>query len=180
PKTAQRLVTPGVAAYLGYGLTEACSHVALTRVGDTDDIYRAMPGITFSQDNRNCLVINSSNFSWRTLTTNDIVELLDARSFRWLGRADNVIISGGIKIHPEQVERAIATALGPGIPDFYISSEESTRWGQQVIMIAEAEGEQLENLRSLVADLSLPKGWRPASVKGVARLPRTSNGKIRR
>lgn len=178
--TAQRLVSTGIEAYIGYGMTETCSHVALRRVGDPDDIYRAMPGISFSHDDRCCLVINSGDFSWKTLITNDIVDLIDQQSFRWLGRADNVIISGGIKIHPEQVERAIAAALGPGGPDFYITSEDSPRWGQQVVMIAETSGMELGNLRTAVAALKLPTGWRPASVKGVEKLPRTSNGKIRR
>lgn len=178
--TEQRLFGAGVEAYVGYGMTETCSHVALRRVGESEGIYRAMPGISFTRDERNCLVITSGDFSWKTLITNDIVDLIDGQSFRWLGRADNVIISGGIKIHPEQVEQAIASELGQGSPDFYITSEQSTRWGQQVVMIAETSGADLENLRASVAAMKLPTGWRPAAVKGVERLPRTSNGKIRR
>ncbi len=180
PATARLLDEAGAEAYVGYGMTETCSHVALRRVGDGDEVYHAMPGISFSRDDRGCLVISSPDFSWGSLTTNDIVELVDSKSFQWLGRVDNVIISGGIKIHPELVERAISAALGDGHADFYITSEPSERWGQQVAMITEASGTELERLRSIVSALELPKGWRPATIKSVEKLPRTSNGKIRR
>lgn len=126
------LVDAGIKAYATYGMTETCSHVAMRRAGE--DIYRAMPGITFAVDSDGALIIDAPDFDFATIATNDIVELESPASFRWLGRRDNVINSGGIKIFPEQLEQAIARL--DGAPElFYISSRESDKWGREVVMV---------------------------------------------
>ena len=113
------------AAFCTYGMTETCSHVALADALDPQGIYSAMPGISFSIDSRDCLRITAGSMSFGTLQTNDVVELLDNGRFRWLGRADNAINSGGIKIHPEMLERAIPSDFA--IPS--ISQAKPTRNG---------------------------------------------------
>ncbi len=172
--TAADLAAAGVDAWLGYGMTETCSHVALRRVADPDAAFTAMPGITFSTDTRGCLVMHSADYSWRRLVTNDCVELLSPSTFRWLGRADHVINSGGIKIHPELLEAEIRRAL-PSLPPFYITAEPDPRWGERPVMIAEAEI-SLDPVRAAVSD----RRTAPARVIAAGTLPRTSNGKLRR
>jgi len=100
--------------YATYGMTETSSHIALRKANGVDRKgYYTMIGDTkFDIDSRNCLVIENPQLFEGQLTTNDIVEIIDPRSFRWLGRWDNVINSGGIKLVAEEVERKIAHLHG--------------------------------------------------------------------
>lgn len=171
------IIKSGVSAYIGYGMTETCSHVALRRLGDISKAYLAMSGIRFSTDNRGCLVIHSSDFSWKSIATNDIVELLNGTSFVWRGRFDNVINSGGIKLHPEEIEKGLSTIIDN---PFYIVGHPSDKWGECVALVVEGNYADLQMIQERLADLNFPKGWKPTIVVGVETLPRTANGKIRR
>lgn len=171
PDLARRLTDAGFDAYIGYGMTETCSHVALRTLAD--NVFAAMPGITFSTDGRDCLVIHSDKFSWRELVTNDVVRLHDERHFEWLGRADNVINSGGVKIHPEQLESALRMML-PDMPPFYITKEPHPLWGEAVVLVAEGRRDDslLDRIGSVIAD----RRQLPRRAIFVDWLPSTPNG----
>jgi O-succinylbenzoic acid--CoA ligase len=144
------LIDNHVNAFETYGMTETCSHVALKRV--TDDIFTALTGFIFSTDERQCLVIESRTMSFKRLITNDIVQLIDTESFAWLGRADNVINSGGIKLFAEQVEqdvtkllsmpdaKGLLLSLGVNVDDlkFYVTRQPDERWGEVPILVTDA------------------------------------------
>lgn len=177
PELERQIAVSGIQAYIGYGMTETCSHVALRRIGSTEAAYLAMPGIRFSTDGRGCLVIYSDRFSWRTLTTNDVVDLTGPESFVWRGRADNVINSGGIKLHPEEIERRI----GPFIErPFYVVGHPSAKWGECVALVFEGSEAESGRIADEIAALDLPRGWRPAVIAAVPALPRSATGKLRR
>lgn len=177
PELERQIAVSGIQAYIGYGMTETCSHVALRRIGSTEAAYRAMPGIRFSTDGRGCLVIYSDRFSWRTLTTNDVVDLTGPESFVWRGRADNVINSGGIKLHPEEIERRIGPFIGR---PFYVVGHPSAKWGECVALVFEGSEAESGRIADEIAALDLPRGWRPAVIVAVPALPRTATGKLRR
>lgn len=166
------LIEKGVNAWVGYGMTETCSHVALRHVGD--DVYHAMPRITFETDSRGCLLICSDRFSWSRLVTNDCVELVGSNQMRWLGRADNVINSGGIKLHPEKIEAEIRKLI-PDMPDFYLCGEPDETLGMRLVMVAECEDESiLEQIRSAITN----HRYVPKRIICVDKLPRTASGKV--
>lgn len=131
----QKVISSGIPAFATYGMTETCSHVALRKLGD--DEFHALPGFSFSTDSRGCLTIDSSTLSFTRLVTNDVAELTSAGSFRWLGRFDNVINSGGLKIHPEEIERRIASLMPPGSL-FYIASRPSEKWGEEIVLVTDS------------------------------------------
>lgn len=162
-----------------YGMTETCSHVALREVGS--DIYTAMPGITFSADIRGCLSIEAPKFSFRNLVTNDAVEILSPHSFRWLGRYDGVINSGGVKFFPEQLEKMLVNEID--IP-FYIKGIPHPKWGEAVALVAEKQDAVDESAKRAeilaVCRKRLPRYAIPAEIIFVSALPRTTNGKIKR
>lgn len=162
-------------AWLGYGMTETCSHVALRRVGD-DGVFAAMPGITFSVDSESCLRIESARFSWQQLQTNDVAELLDPTHFRWIGRRDNVVNSGGVKLHPELLEADYLRRI-PSLPPFYLCGEDDPVLGQRLVMVVEnPPADLMDTLRAAIPDHKhLPKRIIP-----VPSLPRTPSGKIKR
>lgn len=167
-----------------YGMTETCSHIALRAFGDNR--YHALPGVSLSLDARGCLVITAPEAGWSPVVTNDIVDLLDSTTFIFRGRADNVIISGGIKIHPEEVERIIAPALGDR--RFYITAIASEQWGSEPRLIVEGEPDPdggtalLERCDALLTATSGRRGhiMRPKSVRFVTQMPLTPTGKLRR
>ncbi|MCM1076822.1 MAG: AMP-binding protein [Bacteroides sp.] len=156
-KAEKRIIASGIKAYATYGMTETCSHVALRRLGT--EKFESLPGFSFSLDNRGCLIITSEKLSFSTLTTNDIVELSSPTSFKWLGRYDNVINSGGIKIFPEEIERQIAPVMPCGA-HFYITSRPSAKWGEELILVTNdnrIDMHILDRIRQLVGSKHTPK-----------------------
>lgn len=121
----QRLSGLNAACYHTYGMTETVSHVALRRLNGphASDRFYPQRGVTVTLDARGCLVICGPMTLDQPVVTNDRVELADDGSFVWLGRADNVINSGGVKVQAEKVEAALAKAFATdrvfvhGLPD---------------------------------------------------------------
>ncbi len=177
--TRRRVNAAGFKAYIGYGMTETCSHVALRSLADDNSIYHGMLGIRFRTDSRGCLVIDSNRFSWETLITNDVVNLLDETSFQWLGRADNVINSGGVKLHPEMLENEILRQL-PTLPPFFLTSKPDERWGERLVMVVECNPAEAHEFLEKISRLNLPRYGCPKEIISVDVLPRTSNGKLKR
>src|SRR6185312_11555188 len=127
--------------YATFAMTETLSHIALRRLsGKTkSDKYFALQGVYFEQDERGCLIVNAPLVSDSPIITNDVIELYDSAHFKWLGRYDNVINSGGIKIHPEIVENKLASVMGTN--RFFIASMPDDKLGQKVVIVIESTGE---------------------------------------
>lgn len=172
---ARALVDAGYAVYESYGMTETCSHIALRRVGQP--CFEAMPGITFDVDSRGCLVAHVPHLSIGQVVTNDMVRLEGEQAFEWLGRYDNVINSGGIKIHPEQLEGQIR-ALGITQP-FYIVAHTDRKWGQVPAMVLCGSEEDAVTAATLLQS-KIDRRMMPRTIVAVERLPLAQNGKIKR
>lgn len=169
----REIVNWGTNVYATYGMTETCSHVALRRIGE--ETYEAMPGITFSTDSEGRLTIHAPAYSFGVLTTNDVVELVSPREFRYLGRADNVINSGGIKIHPEELEALLSECIQQ---PFYLTSEPHPLWGEALVMVVESSDSTIKDrLHDICAEL-LPPKQRPKRIIIKKELLRTASGKI--
>lgn len=171
-----RLASHGDTAFFAtYGMTETCSHVALRPLGLNS--FEAMPGISFSLDSRECLNIHAPGYTFGSLQTNDIVHLSSPHSFEWLGRFDNVINSGGIKIFPEELERQLA----PYLPfSFYIKGTPSAKWGEEATLVC-ASTAPLTDLEILsLCRAHLSPYHVPHSVLRLPQLSYTSSGKLRR
>lgn len=172
-------------SFATFGMTETCSHVALRPLGQPE--YEALPGISFSVTADSRLIIHAEDFSFKQLETNDIIELSDGNHFKWLGRADNVVISGGIKLFPETIERKLAEFIPL---DFYLAGEPDEKWGQRLVMYAELpENENTDNhsFQMMMAQtiknilhLKLDKFEIPKRLYFLDHLPRTANGKLKR
>lgn len=153
----QRIIDSGIRAFATYGMTETCSHVALRQLGS--EYFTALPGFSFATDSRGCLAIASSTLSFGKLITNDIVDLISPTSFRWIGRFDNVINSGGLKISPEEIEKKIAPLIPAGAT-FYLTSRRSKRWGEELVMVTDMPGpysELKDRIENATGHLRAPK-----------------------
>jgi O-succinylbenzoic acid--CoA ligase len=173
-KRRSALISCGYNAYETYGMTETCSHVALKHL--KDDRFTALPGVTFTTDDRDCLVINIPYMSVKQIITNDVVKLVNKSSFIWLGRYDNVINTGGVKVHPEILEREISNIIGDKYI-FYITSEQNSKWGQTVVMVIKAKRNEIEPIRVALLN-NLDHKIMPKKIIAVEDVKRTSNGKI--
>jgi len=174
------IVASGIEAYVGYGMTETCSHVALSRIDVCGErVYHAMPGISFATDGRSCLRVLAPHFSFGSLQTNDIVDLLSATSFRWRGRYDSVINSGGIKFFAEELERMYAPALGD-VP-YCVCPEADMRWGQRIVLVAECGAADIVAVKRALEEVVTDHRRRPKTYIAVAALSRTAiSDKIKR
>lgn len=153
----RRIIGSGIRAFATYGMTETCSHVALRQLGS--EYFTALPGFSLTVDNRGCLAIASSTLSFGNLVTNDIVDLISPTSFRWIGRFDNVINSGGLKISPEEIEKKIAPLIPDGVT-FYLTSRRSERWGEELVMVTDMPGpysELKDRIENATGHLRAPK-----------------------
>lgn len=173
PHLERMLTETGVNAYATYGMTETCSHVALRRFGE--DLFHGLPGFTFTTTDDGCLVIESAHMSFGRLVTNDVVELMDGNVFRFLGRKDNVINSGGIKIHPEEIEEHLLPALPAGY-SAYITSRPSHKWGEEAVIVTDWPDLTMTAVSAILN--GLPHRMMPKDVIYRSILPRTATGKI--
>lgn len=127
----QEIARSGLNCWETYGMTETASHVALRPVREPQEWFRPLDGISISLQDA-CLAIDIPG--WRQVVTNDIAEIDSNSRFRIVGRADNVIITGGLKVHPEEVEARLQPFLDF---DFILTSRPDPLWGQRVVMLAE-------------------------------------------
>lgn len=110
--------------------------------------------------------------------TGDLGRLRDGR-LEVLGRADDVIVTGGEKVPPVLVERALATVEGVleacvvGVPD--------DEWGQVVAAVVVARGVEpsVDNLKAAVAQ-AVGRAAAPKLVRFVSELPLRGPGKVDR
>ncbi len=165
-----------------YGMTETLTHVAVRQLNGQKGIptslfFNALPDIHFSIDTRNCLVINAPRLADKPIITNDVVELKSDTKFEWLGRFDNIINSGGIKLHPEKIEDMLASILNT---NFFVHGFPDEKLGQKLVLIIEGQGNPELIMAKLGAMPSITKIGLPKDIFFVQKFSQTANGKIRR
>ena len=156
-----------------YGMTETLSHIALRRLNgpEASEWYTPFPSVSLSLTDEGCLIIDAPLVCADRLTTNDIAEIDPQGRFRILGRKDNVICSGGIKIQIEEVERLLKPHLKA---PFLITKCKDKRFGEAVVLLTESDN--LVAIEKICADV-LPRFWQPRRCLQVERLPLTETGK---
>lgn len=167
---------PG-AVYSTYGMTETLSHIALRRLNgaSASEHYYPFSSVTLSLSSENTLVIEAPLVCDEVLQTNDIAHIYPDGSFTILGRKDNVINSGGIKIQAEEIEKL----LRPYIPvPFVITSVPDHRLGQAVALLMEGQLDRRELETSL--QKILEPYYRPRYILSTDCIPQTENGKVSR
>ena len=159
-----------------YGMTETLSHIALRRLNglDASEWYTPFPSVKVSLNEDRCLVINAPLVCAERLVTNDIAELSSGTDpevkFRILGRKDNVICSGGIKIQIETVERQLRPHLQA---PFLITKRPDAKFGEAVVLLTEGTVPEAQE----VCERILPKYHQPRVYLHVDQIPLTATGK---
>ena len=164
-----------------YGMTETLSHIALRRLSgpEASEWYTPFPTVKVGLNEEGCLVIDAPEVCGERLVTNDIAELATQRGqspcvanvpFRILGRKDNVICSGGIKIQAEEVERMLKAHLRE---PYLISRRPDKKFGEVVVLLTEGDVEAAKT----VCEAVLPKYQRPKAYIHVSEIPMTETKK---
>ena len=160
------------AVWSTYGMTETLSHIALRRISgpEASEWYVPFPTVKLSTTDEGCLVIDAPEVCADTLITNDIVELKPDGRFRVLGRKDNVICSGGIKIQIEEVERELKPYAR--VP-YIISKKKDEKFGEIVVLLTEGDTDEMK----AICEEHLPKYHRPKLYQHIDQIPLTETGK---
>ena len=161
--------------YETYGMTETVSHIALKKINGTDksEYFTVLPGINIEIDTRNCLTVTSGELSINKLKTNDIVTISAKNRFKWLGRIDNVINSGGVKLIPEQIEAKLKPFIKSDFFIFGLDDDLLTKVPAIII-----EGDYNINTNEFLNVLE--KYEMPKKIFFTKRFTRTESGKIQR
>jgi Acyl-CoA synthetases (AMP-forming)/AMP-acid ligases II len=174
-----------------YGMSETLSHIALKQTfPNPEDWFTVFDGVDISLDERGCLKIFAPKLNSEILQTNDLVEINDKKQFRFLGRIDNVINSGGAKIFPEELEKLVKKKISNEVIFLGIEDE---KLGQKLVLVIEdsrfkVQGSrldvldsELENLKDEILSIKFEKSFhKPKEIIFVEQIPRTPNGKVNR
>ena len=151
-------------------MTETASHVALRSL--SEKVYSAVDGVQFTT-REGALVIDAPHLGIKELQTNDLVRLIDVHSFEFIGRRDDVINSGGLKIHPAVLESHFHS-------NGYVvcvSSIADEVYGEAVVIVVEG-GVSQSSVKKLLKDV--PRNQQPKFMLSADKLPFLESGKLDR
>jgi O-succinylbenzoic acid--CoA ligase len=162
--------------YESFGMTETCTHFALKRINgpEPDPCFSLLEGVNAAVDTRGCLEVDIPGITSGKISTNDLVEMdIHGKGFTWLGRYDNVINSGGIKIIPELLEEQARLCTGH---ECLVLPEADQKLGEHLVLVVEYGGENppveqwLNCLRLSLSTYEIPR-----RVLSVNELPRNNS-----
>jgi len=177
----EKLQTVSTNVFATYGMTETITHIAVKKLNHSDsfgekmsrlDFYQTLPNITIYKDERNCLVIEAPKVADEIIFTNDVIELVSDRHFKWLGRFDNVINSGGVKLHPEKIEEKLAKIISTR---FFVIGIPDEKLGEKLILFIEGNHKEMS-----FENIDLTKFEIPKEIYFLNQFIETASGKIKR
>jgi len=157
--------------YETYGMTETITHIAAKKAGS--NAFSVLPNVKIAKDDRGCLVITVPAISEESIVTNDLVEIVREDQFILLGRIDNVINSGGVKLIPEQIEAKLIDKI---TNRFFVTGVPDSLLGEKLILVIEGEKQDFD------ADFFnvLDKYEKPKEIVFVPKFKENENGKLLR
>ncbi len=185
---------------VAYGLTETTAHVALGDLLRSDRSVAPLPGIRIdvtadADETRRSvgwiqitgptvmlgyanpgLIPGDGLAGKQSFRTQDLGRLDKEGRLVVLGRGDDVLISGGVNVHPAQVEDLLSGC--PGVAEVAVTGRPDPVWG--VLLVALYSGDADEESVAAWCRGNIPGPMRPREFRRLQRLPRTALGKIRR
>lgn len=187
----ERASAAGWPLYVSYGMSETAAMVAVFKPGDCTwhegQVGHALPGhaLRIAADGRIAIrgpqvmagYLDGNGVDaegW--LTTGDLGEIDANGCLTVLGRADDMLISGGRNIHPQEIESCLAAC--PGVQDIAVTGLPDPVWGDLVVALVVGP---VDNEALLAhARQHLPSAALPRRIRRLERLPRNAAGKLER
>lgn len=171
-----------------YGMSETLSHIAFKQISPIqEECFTIFNDVEISVDERNCLKIFAPKINPEILQTNDIVELMhfdsaqcDKKQFKFLGRFDNVINSGGVKIFAEELESLVKKHIDR---DLVFLGKPDETLGEKLVLVIEDASTPLSmtEIKSQISNLKFPSKFHsPKEILFLEKFPRAENGKVLR
>lgn len=176
---------PSTNIYETYGMSETLSHIALKHIAPIQEEYfTVFDNVEISVDERNCLKISAPKLNPEVLQTNDIVELkhfdsaqqCDNKQFKFLGRFDNVINSGGVKIFAEELENLVKKHISQ---DLVFLGKPDEILGEKLVLVI--EGDKTSEITHHLSLITYNNKFHiPKEILFLEKFPRAENGKVLR
>ena len=171
----QKIFNSDCNIFATYGMTETITHIAVKKLNNfstSPNFYNVLPNVKIYIDKRSCLVISAPKVSKDLVFTNDVVQLISDNQFKWLGRFDNVINSGGIKLQPEKIEEKLSKMI---FSRFFVAGISDEKLGEKLILIIEGEKQNID-----LSSCNLSKYEKPKSIYFINKFVETETKKIQR
>ncbi len=173
----ERARAAGWPVRVSYGMTETCATAAIDG--------RPLPGVRVSIARTGTIAIatparmagylgEADAGEW--LTTNDLGSIDADGRLRVTGRADDMLVSAGVNVHPLEVEARLSAC--PGVREAGVAGLSDPVWGEIIAAVYEGEAPEAEVEAWCRAHLPGPR--RPRRFRRVGRLPRLPSGKLDR
>ncbi len=141
-----------------YGMTETITHIAVKKLNNCTSFerryYQVLPNVNIYIDQRKCLLIDAPKVSENIVKTNDVVQLISDKHFEWLGRFDNVINSGGVKLFPEKIEEKLSKIIKNR---FFVTGVSDVVLGQKLVLIVEGNQQEFDLNSAELSKYEIPK-----------------------
>jgi len=188
-----RMKLLGCPVFHSYGMTETVSHIAVRQIFPTLNStlntipFEVFPGVKIRTNPDSCLEINAQVTDNKWITTMDHVEIFSSTQFLFLGRADFMINSGGVKIDPVQVKQLLTSILTSYTLSFEILGLPDSRFGEKVVVVFFEADENVfkEFWNTVFWEMSLAKikdenqrRFLPSSVFYLPEKPLTASQKV--
>lgn len=178
PALAERARAAGWPLRLSYGMTETCATALVdgrplpgVRVATTPDGRLAI-----ATPARMAGYLGTDDGAPEWIETNDLGHIDAHGRVHIAGRADDMLVSAGVNVHPLEIEARLAAC--PGVREAGVTGLADPVWGD-VIAVA-YEGETHEGALADWCRAHLPNARRPRRFLHVAHLPRLASGKLDR
>lgn len=187
----RRAVAAGWPVCPTYGMTETCAQATVLWRPAADgwqegDVGAPLPGARVAADADGVLRIATparmAGYLGETgrapawIATRDLGRVDAAGHVYVTGRADDMLVSAGVNVHPLDVESRLAAC--PGVREAGVIGLRDLVWGD--VIAAAYEGAIAENELDGWCRVHLPGARRPRRFLRVAALPRTASGKLDR
>lgn len=189
PDLAEAAAAENLRLSLSYGMTETAAMVAAVQpeefLAGERSCGRSLPHLQIAVDGSGVITIAGSSLfrgyfpdadAPQFFTTEDLGRIDERGYVHVLGRRDAVIITGGKKVNPSEVETALR-ASGE-FDDVAVIGVPDPEWGEVVVACYPDSNSHVPNIPKAVA--ALAPHQRPKRFFGIAEWPRNAQGKLNR
>lgn len=174
-KLEQKIIESKIKCYHSYGMTETLGHIAIRNINKKYKYFKCFSNIKITMNKKGCLNIYAPKLITKKIETNDLVKIFKKRYFIWIGRYDNIINTGGIKISSEIIERKLINFINK---PFFIAGLPDNLLGQIIVLFIEGDKSNINISKNIF--LKKEKFFFPKKIYFLKSFIRTSSQKIKK